>query len=78
MWRVSNGDDWWNQAVLEEFQVDGADWPPDLSTWWTPPAFESLHAAPELQEVVGAHFLDAGPVEQRPPSRACRNHAKRR
>jgi hypothetical protein len=52
-------DDWWNQAVLEEDQADGADWPPDLSSWWTPPAFESLHAAPELQEIVAAHFFDA-------------------
>ena len=26
-------DDWWNQAVLEEDQADGADWPPDLSSW---------------------------------------------
>ena len=52
-------DDWWNQAVLEEYQADGAVWPPDLSSWWTPPAFESLHAAPELQEIVAAHFLDA-------------------
>src|SRR5665811_222450 len=28
-------DDWWNQAVLDEGQADGADWPPDLSSWWT-------------------------------------------
>jgi hypothetical protein len=52
-------DHWWNQALLEGYQADGADWPPELSTWWTPPAFESLHAAPELQEIVAAHFLDA-------------------
>jgi hypothetical protein len=52
-------DHWWNQALLEVYQVDGAGWPPDLSTSWTPPAFESLHAEPELQEVVAAHFLDA-------------------
>ena len=39
--------------------MDGAAWPPDLRTWWTPPAFESLHAAPELQEIVAAHFRDA-------------------
>jgi hypothetical protein len=52
-------DDWWNQAVLDEGQADGADWPPDLSSWWTSPAFESLHAAPELQEIVAAHFFDA-------------------
>ena len=52
-------DGWWDQAVLEEYQMDSAHWPPDLSTWWTPPAFESLHAAPELREIVAAHFLDA-------------------
>jgi hypothetical protein len=52
-------DDWWNQAVMEEDQAGGADWPPDLSSWWTPPDFESLHAAPELQEIVAAHFFDA-------------------
>jgi hypothetical protein len=52
-------DEWWNQALQEERQADGADWPPDLSSWWTPPAFESLHAAPELQEIVAAHFFDA-------------------
>jgi hypothetical protein len=52
-------DHWWDQAVLKEDQADGADRPPDLSSWWTPPAFESLHAAPELQEIVVAHFFDA-------------------
>jgi hypothetical protein len=52
-------DDWWDQALQEERQSDGADWPPDLSSWWSPPAFESLHAAPELQEIVAAHFFDA-------------------
>jgi hypothetical protein len=52
-------DDWWNQALREERQTDGADWPPDLRFWWTPPAFESLHAAPELQVIVVAHFFDA-------------------
>jgi hypothetical protein len=52
-------DHWWNRALLEADQADGADWPPDLSAWWTPPAFESLHAAPELQEIVAAHFFDA-------------------
>jgi hypothetical protein len=52
-------DDWWTQAVLEEDQANGADWPPDLSSWWAPPDFGSLHAAPELQEIVAAHFLDA-------------------
>ena len=52
-------DDWWNQALREERQADDADWPPDLSSWWTPPAFESLHAAPELQAIVAAHFFDA-------------------
>ena len=52
-------DDWWNQALREEHQSDDADWAPDLSFWWTPPAFESLHAAPELREIVAAHFLDA-------------------
>jgi len=52
-------DGWWDQAVLEEYQMDSAHWPPDLSTWWTPPAFDSLHTAPELREIVAAHFLDA-------------------
>jgi hypothetical protein len=52
-------DDWWNQALREEGQVDDADWPPDLRRWWTPPAFESLHAAPELQAIVAANFFDA-------------------
>lgn len=52
-------DHWWNQAVLEANQANDGDWPPDLSSWWTPPAFESLHAAPELQEIVAAHFFDA-------------------
>ena len=52
-------DDWWNQAVREEHQADDANWPPDLSFWWTPPAFESLHAAPELQAIVAVHFFDA-------------------
>jgi hypothetical protein len=45
--------------VREEGQADGVDRAPDLSFWWTPPAFESLHAAPELQEIVAAHFFDA-------------------
>jgi hypothetical protein len=45
--------------VLEGDQADGAEWPPDLSSWWTPPDFESLHAAPELQEIVAAHFCNA-------------------
>ena len=52
-------DDWWNQALQEMRQAEDADWPPDLSSWWTPPAFESLQAAPELQAIVAAHFLDA-------------------
>jgi len=52
-------DDWWNQALREEHQSDDADWAPDLSFWWTPPAFESLHGAPELQAIVAAHFFDA-------------------
>jgi hypothetical protein len=52
-------DDWWDQALREEGQADDADWPPDPRRWWTPPAFESLHAAPELQAIVAAHFLEA-------------------
>lgn len=39
--------------------IRDADWPADLSSWWTPPSFESLDVAPELQEIVAAHFLDA-------------------
>jgi len=52
-------DDWWNQALGDECGADDADWPPDLSLWWTPPSFESFHAAPELQAIVYAHFFDA-------------------
>ena len=52
-------DAWWDKAVREERKADDADWPPDLSSWWTPPAFESLDAAPELQEIVAAHFFEA-------------------
>lgn len=52
-------DHWWNQAVLEGYQANGTEWPPDLSSCWTPPAFESLHAVPELQEIVAVHFFDA-------------------
>jgi hypothetical protein len=52
-------DDWWNQALRQERQADDAGWPPDLSFWWTPPAFESLHAAPELQAIVATHVFDA-------------------
>ena len=52
-------DAWWDQAVREERKADDADWPPHLSSWWTPPAFESLDAAPELREIVAAHFFDA-------------------
>jgi hypothetical protein len=52
-------DHWWNQALREEGQVDDADWPPDLRRWWTPPAFQSLHAAPELQAIVAKRFLEA-------------------
>jgi len=52
-------DDWWSQALREERQADNGNWPPDLSSWWTPPAFESLDAAPELQAIVAANFFDA-------------------
>jgi hypothetical protein len=52
-------DRWWSQALREEYQADDADWPPDLSSWWTPPEFESLDASPELQAIVAAHFFDA-------------------
>ncbi|MGV8910522.1 MAG: hypothetical protein ACOH1Y_16200 [Propionicimonas sp.] len=45
--------------MREERKADDADWPPDLSSWWTPPAFESLDSAPELGEIVAAHFFDA-------------------
>ena len=34
-------------------------WPPDLSSWGTPPGFGSLDGAPELQEIVSTHFFDA-------------------
>jgi len=44
-------------------QGDDADWPPDLSSWWTPPAFDSLDSAPELQVVVAAHFFRRRPLE---------------
>jgi hypothetical protein len=47
------------RAVEELRQPDNGNWPPDLSSWWTPPAFDSLHAAPELQAVVAANFFDA-------------------
>jgi hypothetical protein len=52
-------DDWWSRALREERQVDNGIWPPDLSSWWTPPAFESLRGAPELQAIVAANFFDA-------------------
>ena len=52
-------DAWWDRTLGDERKADDADWPPDLSSWWTPPAFESLDAAPELQEIVAAHFFDA-------------------
>jgi hypothetical protein len=52
-------DAWWDQAVREERKADDAEWPPDLSSWWTPPAFESIRSAPELKEIVAAHFFDA-------------------
>jgi hypothetical protein len=52
-------DDWWSQALREERHADNGIWPPDLSSWWTPPAFESLRAAPELQAIVAANFFDA-------------------
>jgi hypothetical protein len=52
-------DVWWDQAVREERKAVDAEWPPDLSSWWTPPAFESLGSAPDLQEIVAAHFFDA-------------------
>ncbi len=52
-------DAWWDQAVREERKADDAAWPPDLFSWWTPPAFEALGSAPELKEIVAAHFFDA-------------------
>jgi hypothetical protein len=52
-------DDWWNQALQEERQAGNGNWPPDLRSWWTPPAFESLEAAPELQAIVAENFFDA-------------------
>jgi hypothetical protein len=52
-------DTWWDQAVREERTADDTQWPPDLSSWWTPPAFESLDSAPQLQEIVAAHHVDA-------------------
>jgi hypothetical protein len=51
-------DHWWSQALREELADNGI-WPPDLSSWWTPPAFESLRAAPELQAIVAANLFDA-------------------
>jgi len=52
-------DHWWDQALRLEGPAAGADWPPDLSSWWTPPGFGSLDAAPELQEIVAARFFDS-------------------
>ena len=52
-------DAWWDQAVREASRAEAAGWPPDLSSWWTPPEFESLNAAPELRVIVAAHFFDA-------------------
>jgi len=52
-------DAWWDQAVREERRADDAFWPPNLSSLWTPPGFESLEWAPELQEIVAGHHSDA-------------------
>ncbi len=52
-------DAWWHEALLRERQADATEWPPDVSSWWTPPDFEALERAPELQAIVAAHYLTA-------------------
>ncbi len=52
-------DQWWAQALRQEGPAGDAAWPPDLSSWGTPPGFGSLDGAPELQEIVSTHFFDA-------------------
>ncbi len=52
-------DQWWAQALRREGPAGDAAWPPDLSSWGTPPGFGSLDGAPELQEIVSTHFFDA-------------------
>ncbi|MEP7035285.1 MAG: hypothetical protein ABI934_06835 [Actinomycetota bacterium] len=44
--------------MRKEGPADDQGWPPDLSSWWTPPGFESLDSAPGLQEIVAANFFD--------------------
>ena len=49
-------DAWWDQALA----VDPyAPWPKVTTSWWTPPDFGSLDAAPQLQALVRRHFLAA-------------------
>ena len=49
-------DAWWDQAIA----VDPyAPWPEVTTSWWGPPGFDSLDAAPQLQVLVRRHFLAA-------------------
>lgn len=52
-------DSWWDQALRQQRQVDPAEWPPDVSSYWAPPDFHALDATPELQEIVAAHHFEA-------------------
>src|SRR5665647_613823 len=79
-------DDWWNQALREERQADNRNWPPDLSSWWTPPAFFLVDPTRLRVSRCGARapgdrrreLLRRRPLEQRPPSRAWRDNAQHR
>jgi len=46
-------DEWWNQALAAG---PSAAWPEAAASWWSPPDFDSLDAAPELQVLVRRHF----------------------
>ncbi len=50
-------DRWWDQAVGVD--PGPAAWSETSASWWAPPNFTALNAAPELQALVTLHFLAA-------------------